>query len=258
VPVNCAAIPAGLGESELFGHVAGSFTGARGKSVGLFQRAHRGTLFLDEIGEMPLELQPKLLRALAKGEVRPVGAAETTHVDVRVVAATNRDLAAAAGKDEFRRDLYARLAGFTIRVPPLRDRHEDIVMLANRFLAAHAAPPLAVDAAEALVLHPWPLNVRELEQAMAVAAVHARGADAVRRKHIALADPGGAAPGPAGESAADGAGRSEGPDKAELEELLARFAGNVAQVAAHLRKDRAQIYRWLKRYAIEPGSYRND
>ena len=126
VAVNCAAIPEQLAESQLFGHVAGAFTGARGDHPGFFRSAHLGTIFLDEIGDLDLRLQPKLLRALEQRAVVPVGAAHPVPCDVRILAATHRDLAAAVDADQFRGDLYARLAEFTVAVPALRDRREDL------------------------------------------------------------------------------------------------------------------------------------
>src|SRR5207248_1631992 len=144
-----------------FGHAMGAFTGAAKKSDGLFAAAAGGTLFLDEIGELPAAIQPKLLRALAVGEVRAVGSARAERVDVRIVAATHRDLAADVASGAFRSDLYARLSVFTIRVPPLRERREDILRLAARFFDdAGGALPLSARAAEALVSFAWPFNVR--------------------------------------------------------------------------------------------------
>jgi transcriptional regulator with GAF, ATPase, and Fis domain len=171
VAVNCAAISPHLAESELFGHVAGAFTGATRAADGLFVAADGGTLFLDEIGELPAELQPKLLRALATGEVRAVGSSVTRKVDVRVVAATLRDLDGAVERGAFRGDLYHRLAGWRIAVPPLRTRRDDVIAIANELLARKQAPPLTADAAEALALHDWPGNVRELEHVLAAAIV---------------------------------------------------------------------------------------
>src|SRR5690606_30247827 len=143
------------------------------------------TLFLDEIGEMPLSVQPKLLRALATGEVRAVGANRERRVDVRVVAATNRDLRGEVDAERFRGDLYARLAGWTIELPPLRRRKDDVLLLARAFLARDGAPSaIEADAAEALLLYGWPFNVRELEQACASIAVRASGADVVLLDHL--------------------------------------------------------------------------
>jgi hypothetical protein len=134
VPVNCGAIPAHLAESELFGHVAGAFTGAVKRAEGLFVAAHGGTLFFDEVGELPLEVQTKLLRVIETGEVRPVGSAVAERVDVRLVAATHRDLAAEVAAGRFREDLLARLAVWTVRVPPLRARRHDVLFLTSLFL----------------------------------------------------------------------------------------------------------------------------
>jgi sigma-54 dependent transcriptional regulator, acetoin dehydrogenase operon transcriptional activator AcoR len=266
VPVNCAAIAESLAESELFGHVSGAFTGARGASGGLFAAADGGTLFLDEIGEMALDLQAKLLRALAKGEVRPVGGSSATRVDVRVVAATNRDLGDAVAREAFRGDLFARLTGWTLRVPPLRERREDIVALAAAFLAQKGAPPLSVDAAEALLLHRWPFNVRELEQTMAAAALRAGGAAEVTLEHlpVELAQPV-AARAPAAAPAAAEAGeppldllvsRENVPSRDDLVAALRRLDGNVARVAEFFGKERNQVYRWAKRYGLDLESYR--
>jgi DNA-binding NtrC family response regulator len=258
VALNCAAIPETLAESELFGHAAGAFTGATGRSGGLFRAADGGTLFLDEIGEMPLELQPKLLRALAKGEVRSVGGAETARVDVRIVAATNRDVRA-AGSLDLRPDLLARLAGVTIHVPPLRERREDILHLAEVFLRAHTAASLSVDAAEALLLHDWPHNVRELEQTMAAAG--AAGGDAITCDHLpapiaARLGPRLAGPAASGAILGSPADDRRPPSRDELADLLTRFEGNVARVAQLLRCDRRQVYRWAARHRIELDGFR--
>jgi anaerobic nitric oxide reductase transcription regulator len=179
VHVNCAALPESLAESELFGHVRGSFTGAVEHRAGKFELADGGTLFLDEIGELPLSIQPKLLRVLQSGEVQRVGSDKTLRVDVRVVAATNRDLAEEVRAGRFRSDLYYRLSVYPLRVPPLRDRTEDISVLCGHFL--HAAQErlgiaqlrLTTAARERLRSHRWPGNVRELEHAILCAALRA-------------------------------------------------------------------------------------
>jgi PAS domain S-box-containing protein len=169
ITVNCAAIPKDLIESELFGHEKGAFTGATSRREGRFTLAHQGTLFLDELGEMPLPLQAKLLRVLQEGEVQPVGGARTQKVDVRVVAATNRDLAALVERGEFREDLYYRLNVFPIRIPPLRDRGRDILLLAERFMEAFARrigrrlSRLDEESRIRLLAYAWPGNVRELQ-----------------------------------------------------------------------------------------------
>ena len=171
VVVHCGAIPRQLVESELFGHVKGAFTGADQKRLGLFEAAHGGTLFLDEVGELPLEVQPALLRAVQFGEIRPVGSDAVRRVDVRIVAATHRDLRAKVQDQSFREDLFYRLAVLELPVPPLRERPEDIPALAVAFLqreAQRSGRPLAfADAAlQGLARHQWPGNVRELENAV--------------------------------------------------------------------------------------------
>jgi DNA-binding NtrC family response regulator len=167
VRVNCAAVPGELFESELFGHERGAFTGATARRRGKLVRAHRGTLFLDEIAEIPPALQAKLLRALESGEVEPVGAERELTVDVRFIAATNKDLARAVAAHEFREDLYYRLQVVTLRAPALRERLSDLPALARRFLRAacaenHTTKVLTEAALARLARHDWPGNVREL------------------------------------------------------------------------------------------------
>jgi DNA-binding NtrC family response regulator len=172
VAVNVAAIAPGVAESELFGHVRGAFTDARETRQGLFQQAHGGTLFLDEIGDLEPALQAKLVRAIQERRVRPVGGNEEIEVDIRLVSATNRDLAQRVREGRFRQDLYYRINVVTISLPPLRERVEDIPILANYFLARYAAragrsaPVLSDEALGLLAAHSWPGNVRELENVM--------------------------------------------------------------------------------------------
>ena len=169
VRLNCAAIPLGLVESELFGHERGAFTGAVARKVGRFEAADRGTLFLDEIGDIPLELQSKLLRVLQEGEFERLGSTQTQRVDVRLVAATNRDLADMVSKKQFRSDLYYRLNVFPIAVPPLRDRLQDIPLLVEHFVKTFSEQmgkqirEVPAEVMEALVSHSWPGNIRELQ-----------------------------------------------------------------------------------------------
>ncbi len=173
VKVNCAAMPAGLLESELFGHERGAFTGAINSHVGRFALADRGTLFLDEIGDMPLELQPKLLRVLQEREFEAVGSTRTTRVDVRVVAATNQDLKQMVRDREFREDLYYRLNAFPIYLPPLRERKADIPELVEYFVQQFAASmdktieTISEETMRSLVRHCWPGNIRELQNYIA-------------------------------------------------------------------------------------------
>ena len=167
VTVNCSAIPDALFESELFGHTRGAFTGAQNERIGLFEEANGGAIFLDEIGDMPLHAQVKLLRVIQNREIRPIGANKTRHVDVRIIAATNRDLSEEIRKGRFREDLYYRLNVIPIQILPLRSRKEDIEDLANYFIRQYAPQGesfiLSPEALKKLQAHQWPGNIRELE-----------------------------------------------------------------------------------------------
>lgn len=167
VTVNCSAIPENLFESELFGHTRGAFTGAQNERIGLFEAADGGAIFLDEIGDMPLHTQVKLLRVLQNKEIRPIGANKTKHVEVRIIAATNRDLKQAVKEKKFREDLYYRLSVIPLKISPLRERSEDIEDLANYFIQQYQAPgesfTLSAEALKKLQSHSWPGNIRELE-----------------------------------------------------------------------------------------------
>src|SRR5262245_42378432 len=181
VKLNCSAIPTGLLESELFGHEKGAFTGAIMQKVGRFELAHQGTLFLDEVGDIPLELQPKLFRALQEQEFERLGGTRTIRVDVRLVAATNRDLAHMVGDGRFRSDLYYRLNVFPVVLPPLRERTEDIAMLARHFTQRFArrmgrrVETIGEATMEALVRYPWPGNIREMQNVIERAVILSRG-----------------------------------------------------------------------------------
>jgi formate hydrogenlyase transcriptional activator len=183
VKVNCAAIPTGLLESELFGHEKGAFTGAIGQRIGRFELAHRGTLFLDEVGDIPLELQPKLLRVLQEQEFERLGSARTIRVDVRLVAATNVDLAEKVADNQFRIDLYYRLNVFPVVIPPLRQRREDIPLLVRYFAQKYArrmkrpVDTIPAKAMAALTDYSWPGNVRELENFIERAVILSRGSE---------------------------------------------------------------------------------
>lgn len=181
IKLNCAAIPVGLLESELFGHEKGAFTGAVSRKVGRLEAADKGTLFLDELGEFPLEVQPKLLRVLEDQEFERVGSNGTIRVDMRLIAATNRDLAKSVAVREFRSDLYHRLNVFPIRMPALRERKEDIPLLAHHFAQKYARrmnrsiEVIPVETMEALVGWAWPGNVRELENFMERSVIRSQG-----------------------------------------------------------------------------------
>ena len=181
VKINCAAIPAGLLESELFGHERGAYTGAVARSIGRFERAHRGTLFLDEIGDLPLELQPKILRVLQERQFERLGGSSTIHSDVRVICATHRNLLEMVDEREFRADLFYRLSVFPIDLPPLRERPEDIRLLVQHFAKDYAArmhKPITTIAEEfitACMLYSWPGNVRELQNFIERSVIMSRG-----------------------------------------------------------------------------------
>ncbi|MBI1795819.1 MAG: sigma-54-dependent Fis family transcriptional regulator [Candidatus Eisenbacteria bacterium] len=251
VKLNCAAIPRDLVESELFGHEKGAFTGAMQRKVGRLERADKGTLFLDEIGDLSAESQAKLLRAIETGEVDRVGATDTIRVDVRIVSATNKDLAAAMESGEFRRDLYHRLNGVPLHVPPLRERTSDIPVLAQHFLeracAAEDKPGkrLTGEALAVLAEYRWPGNVRELRNLMERAAILVEGAE-VRGEDLApWLETGSAtdeAPGLRGEIE-----RREGE---AIRRALEQAGWNVTQAAAGLGIDRTNLHRKMRKYGI--------
>jgi DNA-binding NtrC family response regulator len=252
VTVNCAAIPETLFESELFGHVRGAFTGATEARRGRFQLADGGTLFLDEIGEIPPGLQSKLLRALESGEVERIGGGGAERVDVRVVAATNRDLEAEIRAGRFRPDLYYRLLVVPVTLPPLRARPTDIPLLAAHFLAAACrknrvrAKSLAPAALPVLLRHEWPGNVRELKNAMERAAILASG-ETIGAADLAFLSPLAAGPSRPGDLASE-------MERHEREVVLAALVRNgwkMTQTAASLGLERSHLYKKLKALDIE-------
>jgi two-component system response regulator AtoC len=240
VVVNCAAIPPALVESELFGHVRGAFTDAHHTRDGLFAAANRGTLFLDEIGELPLEVQPKLLRALQEMAIRPVGAASEQAIDVRVVAATNRDLEAMVTAGTFRDDLYYRVHVLNVALPPLRARGDDVLELARRFARGRAIEP---DAAAALTAHAWPGNVRELDSAIVHALALAGGGPITRE---CLPDRVIAKPLVATPFAPVTLAELE---RSHVEQVLEYVGGNKTAAARILGIERKTLYRMLERWA---------
>jgi DNA-binding NtrC family response regulator len=254
VPVNCSAIPPNLLESELFGHEKGAFTDARAAKPGLFQVADGGSLFLDEVATLPMELQGKLLRVLESGEIRRVGGVQTTTVDVRIIAAANVDLRRRVREDEFREDLYYRLAVVPIRLPPLRERRGDVERLARHFAARIAdeygleTPEIAPEALRTLRSHGWPGNVRELRNAMERALLLS-GDGPIRTDDLALEETS-TRGGPGGE------GRGPGlPFPATLDELevaatrrmIELCDGNKSEAARQLGIPRSRLYRILDR-----------
>ncbi|MCK6551425.1 sigma 54-interacting transcriptional regulator [Myxococcota bacterium] len=265
VPVNLAAIPRELAESELFGHVPGAFTGAVAEKPGLFLEAHGGTLFLDELGEADPGVQAKLLRAAVDGQIRHLGAPRAITVDVRIVAATNRALRTAIDAGTFRADLYARLAELMIELPPLRARREDVLPILAEKLGP-SAPPLAPDLAEALVLHRWPFNVRELtavakELTVRGARADVLGLDLVRHRLLASAE---GTPPERAQTARDAAHaepsrraeRSGIPSSEEVIRALELHRGSIADIAKATGRSRTQVYRWLEHHGLDADAYR--
>jgi len=260
VAVDCGSLVPTLIESELFGYEKGAFTGALKSKTGLFQSANGGTIFLDEIGELPLEMQAKLLRVLQEKEVRPVGSNQRTKVDVRVIAATNRDLEDEYRKGTFRKDLYFRLNVVTVHLPPLRERRSDIPVLVHWFLESYA-PGTAVQVTSAamkcLLQYDWPGNVRELENCME------RALALGDRRTVDMGDlpPGivSAAPGLAEESASRPLSLActdlEDLERATIQRVFEQVKGDKALAGKMLGISRATLYRKLKRYNIggRPG-----
>jgi two-component system response regulator HydG len=253
VAVNCGAVPETLLESELFGYVRGAFTGAAGSKLGLFEEADGGTLFLDEIAEMPAALQVKLLRALQSGEVRRLGATQAATIDVRVLAATNGDLATRIAQGTFREDLFYRLNVIQVTLPPLRDRREDIPALAEHFLARAAIKlgrtlRLSPAALELLLRYPWPGNVRELENAIERAAILTRS-DAVEPDDLPPHVSAGLQLGPS--PALPRQITLAEAERAHILTTLERFGRNHSGAAEALGIGRTTLWRKLKEYGIE-------
>jgi transcriptional regulator with GAF, ATPase, and Fis domain len=257
VPVNCGAIPPTLVEAQLFGHTKGSFTGAMRDEIGFVRSAAFGTLFLDEIGDLPAASQAPLLRVLQAGEVTPVGSARAVHVDVRIVAATHRDVKELMDSGVFRRDLYARLAGFVNALPPLRDRPEDLGLLIGALLLRHSPSDgdpirLRPDAARALFTYAWPLNVRELEQCLAAGIAMAKSR-VLGPEHLPdmVRD--------ARRSTAVDETVLRTPEQRALHDTLVaalrESRGNIAGAARHMGKARQQVQRWVKRFGIDPKTF---
>ena len=263
--VNCTALTPTLMESELFGHRRGAFTGAVADKAGLFEKADGGTIFLDEIGDMPLEMQGKLLRVLQAGEVKPVGDVVTRRVRVRVIAATNRDLEQAMQKGEFRDDLFYRFNTFTITLPPLRERVEDLSVLAYHFLRKAEAKVnkkverVSNDALDLLKRYAWPGNLRELENTMERAVVLAEGG-VVEPAHLPLHVQGAA---PLAMAAGEGFLASRNRLVREFERqavarLLSESRGNVSVAAKKAGITRRNFHRLLSRHRINPKDYKRD
>ncbi len=253
VAANCRAFASGVLESELFGHERGAFTGAERARPGLFERAHGGTVFLDEIGDVDLDFQAKLLRVLQERRVRRVGGDEEREVDVRVVAATNRELRGEVEQGRFRDDLYFRLAVVPIALPPLRERREDVLPLARAFLASANAElgrslrGFSPDVEVWLLGHAWPGNVRELENAIERGAVLARG-DRLELEDVALGAERAVPIEPPGEGLQ---GFLERAAAERIRQALADANGVKAEAARRLAIDRTTLYRLMRRYGVE-------
>lgn len=245
IRLNCAILSPELAASELFGHERGAFTGAVRRRPGSFRLAHRGTLFLDEVGDLPLAVQPQLLRALEQGEIIPVGGCEPLRVDVRLLAATNQPLPRLLAQGRFRQDVLDRLAVLVVHLPPLRERGEDVLHLARRFLAEESrrygrgSLRLSAAAERRLQQHSWPGNVRELKNVILRAVVFSRGS-LIREQDLLFA------PAPAAPVPRRPAGSAPRPVREELEELLRESGGNVSAVARRLGVCSRTVYRWLK------------
>ena len=267
VPVNCGALPPDLVESELFGHARGAFTGAATAKAGLFEEAEGGTIFLDEIGELPLGTQVKLNRVLQEREIRRVGDNVAIKVDVRVIAATHRDLKTEVQAGRFREDLFYRLNVFPIRLPPLRERAEDVPLLASHFLEKHARAMrreiggFDPDALRLLASHPWPGNVRELENAIERAVAIASGSSILSRdlpaELASQASPPSTGPALAAmpyrevvEQAQDRVSRQY------LTALLTEFHGNVTRAAARAGLERESLHRLLKKHGLRSDDFK--
>jgi transcriptional regulator with GAF, ATPase, and Fis domain len=261
VRVNCAALAQGVLESELFGHEKGAFTGAVARRLGRFEMADGGTLFLDEVGDLPLDVQVKLLRVLQERELERVGGAETIKVDVRIVSATHRDLEKQIADGTFREDLYYRLNVFPIFLPPLRDRTSDIPLLAEHFLQKYAAGAgkavrgLDASAVAALCAYPWPGNVRELENVIERALILARGPEITSADLEFTRRPAPAAAATAGARAADG-GRPLGErlheqERAAITAAIDAAQGNIAHAARALGINRSTLYYRLRKHGLE-------
>ena len=286
--VNCAAIPPNLLESELFGYRRGAFSGADRDKPGLFKLADGGTLFLDEIGDMPLEAQAKLLRVLQSKEVFPLGATAPEQIDVRVICATHRNLHQYVKEGKFRGDLFARVSEHLVKLPPLRERKEDVYQLARLFCQRHGRPgqTFSFSFMVALIHHDWPFNVRELESCVKRATALAETAAidvrqlpdtiaSLMRDYASRPGPPPSGSGnpsvvdpreskmpppnytpPPGQVQGVASSRRPPPTEEQLRALLTRHQGNVAAVGRELGKERMQVHRWMKRYGISVEDYR--
>ena len=254
--LNCAALTESLASSELFGHVRGAFTGADHARPGKFRLAHGGSLFLDEVGELPLAIQPKLLRAVEQGEIEPVGGDAAVKVDVRLVAASNQDLLRLVAQGRFRQDLYDRLAVLAIHLPPLRERPSDILLLAGHFARETArrygreqSPEFTEAARRRLQKQPWPGNVRELKNVVTRAVLFSAGS-LIREEDLAFT-PYPSLPPQSSRAMGEGMPASR-PSAVQLKELLDSEGGNVSALSRRLQVCSKTIYRWAENLSHRP------
>jgi two-component system nitrogen regulation response regulator NtrX len=259
VRLNCAAIPRDLVESELFGHEKGAFTGATQRRRGRFELADGGTLLLDEVGDLGREAQAKLLRALETGEIERVGGGEPIAVDVRILAATNKDLRGEVGAGHFREDLFYRLHVIPLHLPPLRERHEDIAPLVEHFLARNRdrhglrPPRLAAAALDAMVRHSWPGNIRELANLVERLAILHSGSEvgiAEIRGLLVGVSHAGAPPAYRDDDTRSLPDRLDAYERSLITGAMAAGADNIAEAARRLQTDRANLYRRMRRLNI--------
>ena len=270
VPINCGALPPDLVESELFGHARGAFTGAAGAKAGLFEEAEGGTIFLDEIGELPLQTQVKLNRVLQEKEIRRVGDNSPVKVDVRVICATHRDLKAEAAAGRFREDLFYRLNVFPVRLPPLRERSEDLPLLAIHFLEKYArafrreVSDLDSDALRVLTAYAWPGNVRELENAVERAVAVAKGSSVTPQDLPPEISGGRQGPALPPEVLPEAPLREVvdlARDRATRDYLVAlmrEYKGNVTKAAERAGMERESLHRLLKKHGLRTDDYRGE
>jgi DNA-binding NtrC family response regulator len=261
VVFNCAAIPAELAEAQLFGHARGAFTGAVSAHDGFFVQANGGTLFLDEIGEIPLALQAKLLRVLQQREVQPIGSTQVKQVDVRVIAATHRDLAAEVKAGRFREDLYYRLNVVELMVPPLRERRSDIPLLAREFARKYSerygldyVVQLAPELIEDLEKQPWPGNIRQLENTIARCVALATARTVGREALLAPSDNADNESNDSGDEAPSFREQVEAFERNLIRKALQACGGNQSHAARRLRLNRATLYDRLRKYGLTSGS----
>ncbi len=253
--LNCASLTESLATSELFGHLRGAFTGAEYARPGKFRLAHRGSLFLDEVGEMPLAIQPKLLRAVEQGEIEPVGGDVAEQVDVRLVSASNQNLLQLVAQGRFRQDLYDRLAVLAIHLPPLRERPSDILLLAGHFAretsrryGREQSPEFTQAARSRLQKQPWPGNVRELKNVVTRAVLFSAGS-LIREEDLSFT-PYPSLPPRSSQAMGEGMPASR-PSAVRLKELLDSERGNVSALSRRLQVCSKTIYRWARTYHID-------